>query len=58
MIYVAIKANPDPVLLSVLAQLGSSFDCASMSEMKQALSLVNPAKIMFAHPCKPSSHIE
>lgn len=55
---VAVKANPDPVLLRLLASLGTGFDCASRGEMEIVLSLgVEPDRIIYAHPCKPNSHI-
>ena len=37
-IYYAVKANPMPEVLSLLAAMGSSFDCASVQEIKMALS--------------------
>ena len=36
-IYYAVKANPEPQILSLLASLGSSFDCASVAEIQMAL---------------------
>jgi diaminopimelate decarboxylase len=36
-IYYAVKANPEPKVLSLLASLGSSFDCASVAEIQMAL---------------------
>lgn len=30
---IAVKCNPDPVILRLLASLGSSFDCATMGEI-------------------------
>jgi ornithine decarboxylase len=37
-IYYAMKANPEPQILSALAELGSSFDCASPIEVEAALA--------------------
>lgn len=37
-IYYAVKANPDPLILSLLADLGSSFDCASVQEVELAIA--------------------
>lgn len=37
-IYYAVKANPDPRILSLLADLGSSFDCASVQEVEMAIA--------------------
>ncbi|MHB0951524.1 MAG: ornithine/lysine decarboxylase [Allorhizobium sp.] len=36
-IYYAVKANPAPEVLKLLADLGSSFDCASVAEIQMAL---------------------
>ncbi|NDR59202.1 hypothetical protein [Aliiruegeria sabulilitoris] len=35
-IFYAVNANPAPQILSLLAELGSSFDCASMREIEMA----------------------
>ncbi len=37
-VYYAVKANPAPEVLNLLAQLGSSFDCASIAEIEMALA--------------------
>lgn len=37
-IYYAVKANPAPEILTLLAKLGSSFDCASVQEIQMALA--------------------
>ena len=37
-VYYAVKANPAPEILEALAELGSSFDCASVAEIDMALS--------------------
>lgn len=37
-VYYAVKANPDARILALLAELGSSFDCASRSEVDLALA--------------------
>lgn len=56
--YYAVKCNPNPTLVSVLATLGANFDCATKSEIDLVLSLgVSPNRIVFANPCKPKSHI-
>eukprot|EP00127_Corallochytrium_limacisporum_P000645 Clim_evm44s22 gene=Clim_evmTU44s22 len=55
----AVKCNPDPKILETLAKLGSDFDCASATEMKMVTSLgVDPERIVYAHPCKPASHVK
>ncbi|QOG07982.1 type III PLP-dependent enzyme [Aureimonas sp. OT7] len=37
-IYYAVKANPAPEILRLLASLGSSFDCASVAEVEMAMN--------------------
>lgn len=37
-VFYAVKANPDPAVLNLLAQLGSCFDCASVVEIEQVLA--------------------
>lgn len=56
--YYAVKCNPDPALLGVLAALGAGFDCASSAELDKVISLgVLPNDIIFANACKMPSHI-
>ena len=37
-VFYAVKANPEPEVLKLLASLGSSFDCASVPEIDMALA--------------------
>jgi ornithine decarboxylase len=37
-VFYAVKANPAPEILKLLAELGSSFDCASVAEIDMALA--------------------
>ncbi|ORX63153.1 hypothetical protein DM01DRAFT_1379678 [Hesseltinella vesiculosa] len=54
----AVKANPDPMVLKLLASLNLGFDCASKAEIQQILDLgVEPQRIIYANPCKQSSFI-
>ena len=55
--YYAVKCNPSPVVLELLAALGVGFDCASKGELETVMSLgVSPTKdIIFASPCKAMS---
>jgi ornithine decarboxylase len=55
----AIKCNPDPYVLRLLAALGAGFDCASNGEIAKVLALggVEPSRILFANPCKATSFI-
>ncbi|MCL7035063.1 hypothetical protein MKW94_019651 [Papaver nudicaule] len=57
--FYAVKCNPEPALLGILASLGANFDCASKAEIEAVLALgVSPDRIVFANPCKSESHIK
>jgi len=57
-IFYAIKANPAPEILRILAELGSSFDAASVAEVKMALAAgATPEKISFGNTIKKESEI-
>lgn len=55
----AVKCNPDPYVLRLLAALGTGFDCASNGEISQILKMggVDPSRIIFANPCKATSFV-
>ncbi len=56
--FIAVKCNPDPILLGLLSALGTGFDCASVEEIRRVLSLgVAPSRIIFANPCKSIASI-
>lgn len=56
--FYAVKCNPDVQLLSVLAEEGLGFDCASEAEIKLLLDLdVDPSRILYANPCKQPSQL-
>ncbi|EIN03932.1 ornithine decarboxylase [Punctularia strigosozonata HHB-11173 SS5] len=57
--FYAVKCNPDPYVLRLLAGLGTGFDCASNGEISQVLGIgaVDPSRIIFANPCKATSFI-
>ncbi|KAF5379680.1 hypothetical protein D9615_005807 [Tricholomella constricta] len=57
--FYAVKCNPDPYVIRLLAALGAGFDCASNGEISQVLSVggIDPARIIFANPCKAVSFI-
>jgi ornithine decarboxylase len=55
--YYAIKSNPDPMILYVLAGLGCGFDCASNEEISMAKSQ-GVDKIIYANPCKKSESLQ
>nr|XP_004297134.2 PREDICTED: ornithine decarboxylase-like [Fragaria vesca subsp. vesca]XP_011462934.1 PREDICTED: ornithine decarboxylase-like [Fragaria vesca subsp. vesca] len=57
--FYSVKCNPHPDLLATLVAQGSNFDCASPSEIKSILALgVSPDRLIYANPCKASSHIK
>ena len=52
-IFYAVKANPAPEILKLLASLGSNFDCASVAEIKMALAAgATPARISYGNTIK------
>ncbi|KAL6879102.1 pyridoxal-dependent decarboxylase [Trichoderma novae-zelandiae] len=56
--FYAVKCNPDPKVLQLLAALGTGFDCASKGEIEQVLGLgVSPNHIIYAQPCKTNSYV-
>lgn len=58
-IYYAVKANPAPQVISLLAEMGSSFDIASRYELDKVLSLgISPERISFGNTIKKSKDIE
>ncbi|PWN29620.1 ornithine decarboxylase [Jaminaea rosea] len=56
--FYAVKCNPDPHVLRLLAALGTGFDCASNGEIQSVLDLgVSPSRIIYANPCKAASFV-
>ncbi|MCE2510696.1 MAG: type III PLP-dependent enzyme [Alphaproteobacteria bacterium] len=57
-IYYAVKANPAPEVLSVLAGLGAGFDAASVTEIRSALDAGGrPERISYGSTIKKRSEI-
>ncbi len=57
-VYYAVKANPAPEVLSLLASLGSSFDTASVAEIEMALAAgATPDRISFGNTIKKERDI-
>ncbi|ESO12426.1 hypothetical protein HELRODRAFT_93271 [Helobdella robusta] len=57
--FYAVKCNDNAEVLKVLAKLGTGFDCASKGEIQKVLDLgVSSDRIIYANPCKQSSHIK
>ncbi|UZJ51106.1 hypothetical protein CBS101457_000426 [Exobasidium rhododendri] len=56
--FYAVKCNPDPYVLQLLAALGCGFDCASNGEIGSVLDLgISPDRIIYANPCKAASFV-
>ncbi|KAB5563048.1 pyridoxal-dependent decarboxylase [Coniochaeta sp. 2T2.1] len=56
--FYAVKCNPDPKVLELLAALGTGFDCASKAEIEQVLNMgLDPERIIYAQPCKTNSYV-
>jgi len=52
-VFYAVKANPAPEILDLLARLGSCFDCASVAEIEQALAAgASAERISFGNTIK------
>ena len=57
-IFYAVKANPAPEILALLADLGSSFDTASLPEIEMALAAgATPDRISFGNTIKKERDI-
>ncbi len=57
-IFYAVKANPDPQVLTLLAELGSCFDTASVVEIEQVMATgANPERISFGNTIKKERDI-
>jgi len=57
--FYAVKCNPDHAVLDLMLQHGTGFDVASKKEIEQCLKMgADPSELVFANPCKLSSHIK
>jgi ornithine decarboxylase len=57
-IYYAVKANPDPAILTLLADMGASFDLASRYELDMVLALgVEPERLSYGNTIKKARDI-
>src|SRR6201992_2916608 len=57
-VFYAVKANPAPEVLSLLASLGSCFDTASVAEIEMALAAgATPERISFGNTLKKERDI-
>jgi len=58
-VYYAVKANPAPEILRLLAELGSCFDVASVSETEAVLAAgASPERISYGNTIKKESEID
>jgi ornithine decarboxylase len=57
-VFYAVKANPAPQILKLLAELGSCFDVASVSETQAVLAAgATPERISYVNTIKKESEI-
>ena len=57
-IFYAVKANPAPEILRLLAGLGSSFDCASVTEIEMAMKAgASAARVSYGNTIKKERDI-
>ena len=57
-IYYAMKANPEPEVIELLAELGCSFDVASPGEIERCLTLgISPERLSYGNTIKKESDV-
>ncbi|HEX2632248.1 MAG TPA: type III PLP-dependent enzyme [Bradyrhizobium sp.] len=57
-VFYAVKANPAPEVLSLLASMGSCFDCASVAEIEMALAAgASPDRVSYGNTIKKERDI-
>src|ERR1700745_2620826 len=57
-VFYAVKANPAPEVLSLLASMGSCFDCATPAEIEMALAAgATPERISYGNTIKKERDI-
>ena len=57
-VFYAVKANPAPEVLSLLASMGSCFDCASVAEIQMALAAgAAPERVSYGNTIKKERDI-
>jgi ornithine decarboxylase len=56
--FYAMKCNPSPEILTVLAGRGAGFEIASLGELRMLQRQgVDPAGVLYSNPVKPPAHI-
>ncbi|XP_043470239.1 ornithine decarboxylase 1-like [Leptopilina heterotoma] len=57
--YFAVKCNPNPTVIKILAKMNGHFDCASKKEISDVMKYDVPGeRIIFANPMKAPSQIK
>lgn len=57
-IFYAVKCNPEEQILQALQNSGSSFEVASLGELKRLTKIgVKPEDVIYSNPVKPIEHI-
>src|SRR5258708_23649446 len=57
-VFYAVKANPAPEVLNLLASMGSCFDCASVAEIQMALAAgASPDRVSYGNTIKKERDI-
>ncbi len=58
-IFYAVKCNPEAPILQMLADKGSSFEVASLGELKRLISIgIDPKDVIYSNPVKPEQDIK
>ncbi|XP_051153629.1 ornithine decarboxylase 1-like [Leptopilina boulardi] len=57
--YFAVKCNPNPTVIKIIADMNGNFDCASKKEITDVMKYnVSGERIIFANPMKAQSQIK
>ncbi len=57
-VHYAMKCNPEPAVLAMLAARGCGFEIASTAELRALVDVgVDPAELLYSNPVKPVGHI-
>ena len=57
-VHYAVKCNPSPQVLDVLAGLGCGFEIASAPELDLVVAAgANPSEVLYSNPVKPPAHV-
>jgi len=60
--FYAVKSNSNSFIIKIIEHMGGGFDCTSIDELNAVLEVCPnidcSKRIIYAHPCKPISHIK